>query len=33
MPWATCDACGRERITTRLLDAKAEFVCGDAVTW
>lgn len=33
VPWAACDACGKERITTRLLNASAAFVCGDEVTW
>ena len=33
VPWATCEKCGKERITTRLLDASAAFMCGDTVTW
>eukprot|EP00960_Hanusia_phi_P063107 765370-Hanusia_phi.AAC.6 len=33
IPWAECEKCGKERITTRLLDEDEEFVCGQSTTW
>ena len=31
--WAACDACGRDRITTRLLSADEPYRCGAPGTW
>ena len=33
VPWAECEKCGKERITTRLLLEDEAFVCGQSTTW
>mmetsp|Transcript_28052 Transcript_28052/g.90980 ORF Transcript_28052/g.90980 Transcript_28052/m.90980 type:complete len:604 (-) Transcript_28052:379-2190(-) len=33
IPWAECEKCGKERITTRLLLEDEAFVCGQSTTW